>query len=296
MKTKKYFKSMILPLLISGMFIQTLAEAQENTQIQPTYSNAAQTNQEAQKAGLAVNNTNPSLQAALDDLTAAQGQLDRSQKSGDQGQMMAAETAMNNAEDMYVGMLSRMSRVSEKDISDMHTAGTTWPDVASELGVHGMTGQMANNNQGGSGGSNMKVKSGQATMQHGSMGTMQMNSGEPGSMVGIQSSEVMSAPARDTASGQAKGHDTGIKTGVQRNGNGGMMSGAADPGSGMGNTSGESHSGGMSHDMGDSGSGRSGSGGHGDGGSDGGGSGGHGGGGSDGGGSGGHGGGGGGRM
>ncbi|MGB3225654.1 MAG: hypothetical protein WBB23_22895 [Desulforhopalus sp.] len=221
MKTKRYFKTMILTLAVSGLCLQTLAGAQENSQSQPTYSSAAKVGQAAQVAKREANTKNPSLQAALTHLKDAEVQMDRMQMSGNQHQKMSAELSLNNAEDKYVGMLSQMSGVSEKDISDMHTTGVDWADFPSELGMPGMTGQMGDS-------------------AHESMGT--------GSIIDSRKAEIKAATARNTKSGSAKGHGTGMQTDVH--GSGDTMSGAGGLGNGMGSGGMQDHDSGMSGGIG----------------------------------------------
>ncbi|EKD39494.1 MAG: hypothetical protein ACD_75C00389G0006, partial [uncultured bacterium] len=162
MKTKRYFKGMIAALAVSGMCWQTLAVAAEN---QPTYTNAAAAGHAAHMARQGANTTDPSLQAALADVNAAEAQMNRMQGSGNQSQMMTAEANLNKAEDRYVGMLSRKSGVSEKEIGDMHTAGASWSEIAGELGMQMGQGTMGSGQMSG------------GTMQQGNMGDVQMGQG-----------------------------------------------------------------------------------------------------------------------
>ena len=275
MKTKRYFKSMVFTLAVSGMCIPNLAGALENSRIQPTYLIATEAQQAVQMAEREANVMDPSLQATLAPLQEAKGQMGYSQ------------IAISNTEDQYVGMLSKMSGVSEKDINDMHTAGVAWNDIASELGIHVTTGQMTNNGQG-------SRESGQMIGSNGLQGEMdaeQMNSRDIGSIMVSRTAEIMAATDRNIESGWAQGHGIGMQTDVYDNPSGGMISGAGGLGNGMGTSDGEGHDSGMEGGMGASNSGES-SGGSGGTGGSGGSSGGMGGGSSSGGGSGGHGGGG----
>jgi hypothetical protein len=51
----------------------------------------------------------------------------------------------------------------------------------------------------------------------------QMNRGDTGSMIGSRTAEIMAATARNTESGWAQGHGTGIQTDVHGSSSGGMM-------------------------------------------------------------------------
>ena len=152
MKTKRYFRILILAMAVSGMCLQSLAGAQETSQPQQTYSSLAKVEQAVRGAKQGANTADPSLHAALSQVEKADAQMVKTQMSGNPQQRMSAEMVLNNAEDNYVGMLSRMSGVPQKDISDMHTAGMGWADVASDLGIQGMTGRRANNDKGNSSG------------------------------------------------------------------------------------------------------------------------------------------------
>lgn len=208
---------MLLAMAVSGLCLQIPAGAQENAQSQPSYSNAATAAQAAEMAKRGAHAENPSLQAAMVQLHDAENRLGQMQSSGDQHQQMAAEMALNRAEDSYIGMVSQMSGVSAMEISDMHAAGVDWADIPGELGMQAMAGLTMNKGQG---------------------------SMTAGSMMGSRQTEVMMATARNTRSGMAKGHGTGMHTGVHSSS--GMMTGSAGLGSGMGSGDMGSHSGGMS--------------------------------------------------
>ena len=148
MKTKRYFKSVVLTLVVTGMCLPAFAAGvKENPRTQASYSNAAEAEQAASVAKRDANSTDPSLQAALANLNEAEAQMGKVTKSDNQRQMMSSKAALDNAEHQYAGMLSKTTGVSEKEIGDMHKAGVSWSDVATELGVQARSGEMAKDGQ-----------------------------------------------------------------------------------------------------------------------------------------------------
>ena len=231
MKTKHYVKSMVLTLTVTGLCMQSLAGAQTNQKIQPAYTNPAEVRQAVHLAQQNANTTNPSLRESLIHLSDAQNQMDHIQNIGNQRQQISTATALRTAEKHYVSMLTGMTGVSAKDIRNMHTSGVDWANVPREFGLHVDAGTLTGS-------------PGQGTMQQGNMGTGQMNS------AGSRNAEIMAATARNTESGWAEGHGTGMQTDVHGNEGGGMMSGAGGLGNGMASADDGGHDGNMGGGMG----------------------------------------------
>lgn len=249
MKTKQYVKSMVLTLTVTGLCMQSLAGAQTNQKIQPAYTNSAEVRQAVHLALQDANTTNPSLRESLTHLNEVESQMDHNQMFGNQQKQISTATALTAAENHYVSILTGMTGVSEKDIRNMHTSGVDWSNVPRELGLHMGTGQMTESTgqgtmqQGNMGTDQMTGNTGQGTMQQGNMGTGQMNS------AGSRNAEIMAATARNTESGWAEGHGTGMQTDVHGNEGGGMMSGAGGLGNGIASDEG-GHDGNMGGGMG----------------------------------------------
>lgn len=155
MKTKRYFTTLLLTIAVSGLCLQTLVEAKDTSQTQSAYSSTVKAAQAPHVARQETMTSNPSLQTALTRVERAEDQMGRLQMSDDQHQKMSAEMSLNDAEDKYIGMLSKMSGVSARDISDMHTAGADWADLPGKLGVHGMSGHKADSHNGNMGSGRM---------------------------------------------------------------------------------------------------------------------------------------------
>jgi hypothetical protein len=272
MKPKKSFKSFILICTISGIAIPALVLAQPDTQRQSGYSSVSQAVSAQQMAQQDAGQGHEVLDAGLAQISQLEAQIEQAQMSGNNHQVMSAETALNNAEEMYMNQLSSMTGVSIKDMEKMHTVGVSYGAMAMELGVQVHSGQMSGrrsgpmNNTQMMGNNGTQSNAGMSPRQHSQQGL----TGAAGSaMMGSRANEIMGATARNTESGWAEGHGTGMQTNTGRNEGGGMMAGAGGLSNGMGTAGGEGGhgsegmGGGMGGGMGASGSNSGGSGGSG---------------------------------
>ena len=101
------------------------------------------------------NRTHTTLDKSLDKIQELETQWKHMQGSGNSHQVMSAETALNNAENMYMDQLSSMTGVSMDDLEKMHDAGSSYGAMARELGVqvhsNQMTGQVSGTMNSGQG-------------------------------------------------------------------------------------------------------------------------------------------------
>jgi len=244
MLPKQYVKSMVLAMTITGFSVQTAAIADGIPMQQPTYSNSTEAQQAAHIADRQADSVNASLRTSLDHLNEMEEQLSQMQLSGNRQQVMSTQTVVDDAQAMYVDMLSDMTGVSRRDINDMHSTGASWSEMADELGMQIAADQQMNNGQ-----RNMAGKAQGINHQQGS--GLQMNTTRPGAMTGFRSTEILSATVRNTESGWARGHGMGLQTGVQTSEGDDMMSGAAGLNNSMGDADMDGHDGGgMSGGMG----------------------------------------------
>ena len=265
MKHKKSVKSLILTCAISGITIPALALAQPDTQKQSGYSSVSQAVSAQQMAQQDAGQGHEVLDAGLAQINQLEAQTEQAQMSGNNHQVMSAETALNNAEEMYMNQLSSMTGVSIKDLEEMHTVGVSYGAMAMELGVQVHSGQMSGsgsgpmNNTQMMGNNGTQSNAGMSPRQHSQQG---LTGAAGNAMMGSRASEIMGATARNTESGWAEGHGTGMQTNTGRNEGGGMMAGAGGLSNGMGTAGGEGGHGseGMGGGMGASGSNSSGSG------------------------------------
>ena len=135
MKSEQYVKGIIVALSIAGFSTQSIAVTHDFPVQQQTYSNYAEAQQAAHIAEHQANTVSRSLDASLNHLNEAEKQLRQGEMSGVLQQMMPAKTTVEDARDMYMDMLSDMSGVSRRNISDMHAAGASWSEMAGELGM-----------------------------------------------------------------------------------------------------------------------------------------------------------------
>lgn len=262
MRIKLFIKGMmVLALFVSDFSGQSFAATGVIPGQQPTYSNYAEAQQASKIADRQANTTNSYLNTALNRLNEAEKQMERNRISGNQQQMISAKTVVNEAKNMYMEILCDMTGVSKTDINKMHSAGSSWAEMADELGIqitehqpmNSGLGNMANQNQGinqHQGTNNHQIYQGNQTPRSGAQVDFMMDN---------RATEIMSATARNTESGWAEGHGVGLQTGVHNSKDAGLMSGAAGLGNGMGGSDMDDHDvGGMSGGMGASGSGGSG--------------------------------------
>jgi len=246
MKRKNYSKHLILACAISSMAMPTLAQA--DTQIKPAYSSSSEALSAEQQAQQKANRTHTTLDESLTRLNELEDQKRKVQGSGNSHQIMATETALKNAGDMYMDQLSHMTGVSLDNLEKMHDAGVSYQDMTSELGVQAHAGQMAGSDGGAMGdrqgmednrtGSNLDMNSG----QHGQLG---LSGADSSSMMGARTDEIMNATARNTESGWSEGHGSGMQTNTGQDRDGGMMAGAGGLSNGMGTADDGGHDGGM---------------------------------------------------
>ena len=243
MKRKKYSKHLILACAISSMAMPALA--QTDIQTQPAYSSSSEALSAEQQAQQKANRTHTTLDESLTRLNDLEDQKRKVQGSDNSYQIMATETALKNAGDMYMDQLSSMTGVSFDDLEKMHDAGVSYQDMTSELGVQAHAGQMA-----GSGGGAMGDRQGMKDNLTGS--NLDMNSGQHGlsgadssSMLGSRTDEIMNATARNTESGWSEGHGSGMQTNTGQDRDGGMMAGAGGLSNGMSTSDAGGHDAGM---------------------------------------------------
>ncbi len=265
MKTKKSVKSFILICTILSIVTPALVLAQPDTQRQSGYSSVSEAVSAQQMAQQDAGQGHEVLDVGLAQINQLETEIEQAQMSANNHQVMSAETALNNAEEMYINQLSSMTGVSIKDLEKMHAVGVSYRAMAMELGVQVHSGQMSGsasgpmNNTQMMGNNGTQSNAGMSPRQHSQQG---LTGAAGNAMMGFRASEIMGATARNTESGWAEGHGTGMQTNTGRNEGGGMMAGAGGLSNGMGTAGGEGGYGseGMGGGMGASGSNSSGSG------------------------------------
>ena len=265
MKTKKSVKSFILICTILSIATPALVLAQPDTQRQSGYSSVSEAVSAQQMAQQDAGQGHEVLDVGLAQINQLETEIEQAQMSANNHQVMSAETALNNAEEMYINQLSSMTGVSIKDLEKMHAVGVSYRAMAMELGVQVHSGQMSGsasgpmNNTQMMGNNGTQSNAGMSPRQHSQQG---LTGAAGNAMMGSRASEIMGATARNTESGWAEGHGTGMQTNTGRNEGGGMMAGAGGLSNGMGTAGGEGGHGseGMGGGMGASGSNSSGSG------------------------------------
>ena len=237
MKRKPNLKRFVVACAISGFIVPAFAIAQSDTLGKPVYSKSSVAMGAQQVAQQGANGTHATLDKSLDNIQELETQWKHMQGSGNSHQVMSAETALNNAENMYMDQLSNMTGVSFDDLEKMHDAGVSYQDMTSELGVQAHAGQMAGSG-GGTMGGNLDMNSG----QHGQLG---LSGADSSSIMGSRTDEIMNATARNTESGWSEGHGSGMQTNTGQDRDGGMMAGAGGLSNGMGTADDGGHDGGM---------------------------------------------------
>jgi len=257
MKHKKNVKSLILTCAILGSTIPALALTQPDTQRQSRYSSVSQAVSAQQMAQQDAGQGHEVLDAGLAQINQLEAQVEQAQMSGNNHQVMSGETALNSAEEMYMNQLSSMTGVSIKDLEKMHTEGVSYGAMAMELGVQIHSGPVSNTQMMGNNGT--QSNAGMSPRQHSQQG---LTGAAGNAMMDSRASEIMGATARNTESGWAEGHGTGMQTNTGQHEGDGMMAGAGGLSNGMGTAGGEGGHGseGMGGGMGASGSNSGGSG------------------------------------
>ncbi len=250
MKTRQYARQLALAAL-AGCFALTPALAAtpgDPVTETPAFSNPVQAQRAARLAEQAALQTSTALQSSLRQVDAAEQRMEQALATQNQAEIMAARSALEQAQQQYARHLSEMTGVMTDDIERMRENGMGWGQIAVELGVHpGEVGM----------GHHRGERDRDRGMAPHSSGTAR------GRHPGIDPDEMAEATARDMESGWSGGGHGGAMGGAvgmegQGEGHGGGPSGSG--GGGHGGSSGSGGPGGSSGSSGHGGSGSAGGG------------------------------------
>lgn len=181
----------------------------------PAYSNPAQAMHAANLAEAAAMQPNEELDAARQDVLAAEDALALAEKSGSEAEIAAAKSALEEAETSFAEAFEKVTGVFEEDILGLRESGMGWGQIAHELGVHPGT-----------------LGLGHAKKREREAGQIEDDWAVPSEEIGGET-ELAEATARDVKGGWAKGHGAsagestaagkglGLSEGAQTKGNSG---------------------------------------------------------------------------
>ena len=130
---------LVFTIIVSNLLLISQVNAAESTV--PVYPSGADANNAFYHAATVAEQNNPELQAQMNNLMAAEKQLQHMTSTGTKQQIQKSENNLNHAEMSFSTTLSEMSGVSMPELNDMNSNGMSWEQISNEMGVRvdGMT-------------------------------------------------------------------------------------------------------------------------------------------------------------